>query len=120
MWQGMNQRKFPRTRCQCTVKMRQQGATHTIASSTENIGLGGVCVLLERGLDVFSPVELELALPDGKPLSRASGTIVWVVRRRELKKGPSFDTGIEFAELQPEDKARLEAIIDKIAPSVNP
>ena len=116
MWQGINQRRFPRAKCQCMVKIRQQGTTQTIAASTENVGLGGVCVLLEKGLDIFSPVELELVLEDGKAPLKIHGTIVWVVRRRELKKGPVFDTGIEFAELAAEEKARLDAVIDKISP----
>ncbi len=113
-WQGIDQRRFPRVNYQCTVTLRPTGKEEAaIQAVTENVGQGGVCVLLEKGLDIFSPVELELKLDDGKPPVHVEGTIVWVVRRRELKKGPSFDTGIEFAELTPEDKARLEAIIDK-------
>ena len=113
MWQGIDQRRFPRAKYQCTVKLTQEGGTTTTSAVTENIGLGGVCVLLEKGLDIFSPVELELTLSDGKLPLKVKGTIVWVVRRRELKKGPCFDTGVEFSELSPEDKARLEAEIAK-------
>ncbi|MBI3317710.1 MAG: PilZ domain-containing protein [Candidatus Omnitrophica bacterium] len=117
MWQGIDQRRFPRARCQCVVNLRQpvKGAG-AFRAVTENIGLGGICVLLEQGLEIFSPVELELTLEDGKPPIKAQGTIVWVVRRREVKKGPSFDTGVEFAGLLPEDKARLEALMDKLSP----
>lgn len=113
MWQGIDQRRFPRAQYQCTVKVAQEGNLPDIAAVTENVGLGGVCLLLEKGLDIFSPVELELALSDGKPPLKIKGTIVWVVRRRELKKGPCFDTGVEFAGLSEEEKARLEAEIAK-------
>lgn len=115
MWQGMDQRRFPRCKYKCVVALRQGGGS-TFSAVTENIGMGGVCVLLEKGFDIFSPVDLELTLEDGKPPIRVQGTIVWVVRRREVKKGPQFDTGVEFAQLGPEDKARLEALIDKIGP----
>lgn len=114
MWQGIDQRRFPRAQYQCTVHLSQQGTPSAIATVTENIGLGGVCILLEKGLDIFSPVEVELRLTDGRPPLRVKGTIVWVVRRRDLRKGPSFDTGVEFAELSPEDKARIEALIAKM------
>ena len=118
MWQGINQRRFPRAKCQCKVKLKQQGHTFTISTVTENVGLGGVCIYLEKGLDIFSPVDLELILGDGKPPVRVQGTIVWVVRRRELKKVSCFDTGVEFTELSPQDKARLDSVIDKVnAPS---
>jgi len=93
------------------VNIRQEGKTSLITTETENVGLGGVCVLLERELNIFSPVELELTLVDEKPPLKVQGTIVWVVRRADRKKGPCFDTGIEFAELTPEHKTRLQAVI---------
>jgi len=113
VWQGMDQRRFPRVKYHCVVNLRQEGKRATIAAATENIGLGGVCVLLERELNIFSPVELELRLGDGKSPIKVQGTVVWVVRRGEMKKGPHFDTGIEFTELSGEDKDRLEAVLDK-------
>lgn len=102
------------------VKLTQEGKIFILTAVTENIGLGGVCVLLELGLDVFSPVELELNLGDGRDPLKLQGTIVWAVRRRELKKGATFDTGIEFAQMTQEDRARLEAVIDKVAPPTSP
>lgn len=113
MWQGIDQRRFPRAQYKCQVGLRQPGGASVVSALTENVGMGGVCVLLDKGLDIFSPVELDLTLEDGKPPLHIKGTIVWVVRRREFRKGPSFDTGVEFSELSPEDKARIEAILDK-------
>ncbi len=114
MWQGMNQRRFPRLKSPCVVKLHQEGvADTTISTTTENIGLGGICVLLDRGMDIFSPVDLELHLEAGKPVLKTQGTIVWVVLRRDNKKKPSFDTGIEFSGLLADDRARLEALLDK-------
>ncbi len=115
MWQGIDQRRFPRAKYKCTVILRKQGEPSSISSVTENVGLGGVCVFLERSVDIFSPVEIELNLDDGKPPVKSGGTVVWVVRRGEVRRGASFDTGIEFSQLTPEDKARLEAIIEKQA-----
>ncbi len=113
VWQGIDQRRFPRIQYACKVTLKQPQDAKTVSSVTENVGLGGVCVLLEEGMDIFSPVDLELTLDDGRGPIKVEGTIVWVVRHREIKKGPSFDTGVEFAQLVPEDKARLEAVIDK-------
>lgn len=114
MWQGMNQRRFPRVGYHCTVSMSQGGKYSTIPAVTENLGLGGVCLMLEQEFDIFSPAGLELNLEDGKPPVQVKGTIVWVVRRRELGKKMAFDTGIEFSNLSPQDKARIEAVLDKI------
>jgi len=113
LWQGMDQRRFPRAKYKCVVKLKQEGDSAPIAATTENIGLGGICVLLERGLDIFSPVDLEITLEDGQPPLSTNGTIVWVVRRGDLKRKPAFDTGIEFSDLPPEVKTRIEAVLDK-------
>lgn len=114
VWEGINQRRFPRAKYECKVTLNQQGGGVPISAVTENIGLGGVCVLLEKGFDVFSPAELELALKDGLPPLKVQGTVVWVVRRRGVKQGPSYDTGVEFVQLLPEDKSRLEALLSKL------
>jgi hypothetical protein len=113
MWQGMNQRKFPRANYKCVVKLHQKGGGTSIPAVTENIGLGWVCIILEQGLDIFSPVDLEITLDDGKGAVKAQGTIVWVVRRRQIRKKPQFDTGVEFSGLSALNKARLEAVLDK-------
>lgn len=113
MWQGIDQRRFPRAKYKCTVILREQGESSSISAVTENVGIGGICILLQRSVDIFSAVEVELQLDDGKPPVKTGGTVVWVVRRGELRRGSSFDTGIEFSQLTPEDKARLEAIIEK-------
>lgn len=115
MWQGMNQRKFPRANYRCVVRLRQKGKSTAISAVTENVGMGGICVLLERGLDIFSPVELEIHLDEGKPPLKAQGTVVWVVRRRQLHRGSQFDTGVEFSALSSENRSRLQAVLDKSA-----
>lgn len=114
MWQGINQRRFPRAQYRCVVNLQQEGKDAALSTVTENVGLGGICVLLDKGLDIFSPVEISITMEDGKPPLRIRGTVVWVVRRRGLT-GSKFDTGIEFVELTAPDKARLEAVIDKMA-----
>ena len=113
MWQGIDQRRFPRASYKCVVTLSQQGQSATVDTVTENVGLGGIAVLLDRSFDIFSAVDLEVSLDDGKPPLRVQGTVVWVVRRRDVKKGPSFDTGIKFSDLPAEDRARIEAVIDK-------
>ncbi|MBI3317576.1 MAG: PilZ domain-containing protein [Candidatus Omnitrophica bacterium] len=98
----------------CVVRVTpERKASSAISAVTENIGLGGVCLLLEKGLEIFSPVQLELDLKDsGHPL-RLEGTVVWVVRRREFRKGATYDTGVEFSELSPQDRSRIEAVVDR-------
>ncbi|MBI4227869.1 MAG: PilZ domain-containing protein [Candidatus Omnitrophica bacterium] len=110
-WSGLDQRKFPRIRHACVVSLRQATARPSLATTTENIGVGGICVLLGQGLDIFAPVDVELALNDGHPPIACRGMVAWVVRRRELNRPPIFDTGIEFVNLAPDDHARVERLL---------
>jgi c-di-GMP-binding flagellar brake protein YcgR len=111
----MDKRRFPRASYKCSVSLKQKGETAVLQTVTENLGLGGVCVLLDKGLDIFSPVSLEIKLDEAQPPVSVLGTIVWVVRRREFKKGSSFDTGIEFSELSPPNRSKIEAVLAKLA-----
>ena len=113
-WAGMDQRRFPRIRHACVVSLRQATGRPSIATTTENIGMGGVCVLLEQGLDIFAPVDVEVTLNDGRPALACRGMVAWVVRRREWQQPVVFDTGIEFVGLDPEDRTRLETLLARI------
>lgn len=115
MWDGINRRRFPRADYPCQIKVRSKKGKETLASHTENIGCGGICTILEKGLGLFSNVQLELDLQDGQLPIKTEGTIVWVVKRHEIKKDRPgyFDTGIEFKNLDAQAIARIEAIVNK-------
>lgn len=115
-WSGIDKRKFARVFFECTVTVKKKGTPLVFHTHTENISLGGICVILGKELFKYTPVELELFLPDDFPPVRCRGTIVWSIKRAEyLKKKPSqYDTGIEFAELFDEDKARIERIVNEL------
>ncbi len=81
---------------------------------TENIGLGGICVILHEDLRIFHNVELEIYLEDGKKPISCSGSIMWVVKRTDARGKVSYDTGIEFSNLDKEGTARITAIVEEI------
>lgn len=112
-WEGINRRRFPRANYACVVRIRRKGSAEAFHTRTENIGCGGVCVMLPKEIGIFSPVEIELDLESGEHKISCDGTIVWVVRRTEIDKDvPNFfDTGIEFVNLKKEDKSRIDKII---------
>jgi hypothetical protein len=114
-WEGINRRRFPRAEYACTVRIRRKGQADTFNTHTENIGCGGICVILPKDAKIFSPVEVNLDLADNDPKIKCDGTIVWVIRSSEIDKGgPNvYDTGIEFANLTTEDRERVEKIITK-------
>jgi len=115
-WDGINRRRFPRANYPCLIKITSKKARFSISAHTENIGCGGICVFLARDLGRFTPVELELALPNGQPPVRSAGRTVWVVKGRYPGKKPPkrYDTGIEFVDLSEDYRKRIDHIIDDI------
>ena len=116
MWNGIDRRKFPRVHYRCVIYMRKKGSTKTISTRTENLGAGGICVVVREDLGLFQGVDLELDLENGIPENiKCSGTVVWVVKKRDVKaKGAVYyDTGIEFVDISENGKNRILKIVDE-------
>lgn len=120
MWDGMNRREFPRVDYKCTITIQSRSGTpKTISTRTENVGIGGVCIVLKEPLELFSKVALELVLDDGNTPIRTDGSVMWVIKSGPAsgKGAPSFDTGVEFSKLRELDKERITKVVKKVLSS---
>ncbi|OGX02994.1 MAG: hypothetical protein A3G87_05015 [Omnitrophica bacterium RIFCSPLOWO2_12_FULL_50_11] len=103
-WSGFDQRSFPRVQAKCDIRILQS-AGGIIRTKTENLGAGGVRVILEQELEKLSRVHLRVTLPGSSTSFHCDGRIVWTVRSTEPRLHQvAYDTGIEFLNLRPEDK----------------
>ena len=114
MWDGFNKRKFPRLNLRCELIVRNQTPGEQILrTQTENLGAGGICVILEKSLERFSTVSLRLELDPNLPWIECLGKVVWSVPSREaVSKKESFDTGIEFLNLDPAQQELFRHYVD--------
>lgn len=112
-WGGADRRQFPRADYECVVRIRHKGGTEEYQTKTENIGCGGICVLLPKELKIFSQVEVELKLGTSNEPIKCDGTVVWSVERSKIDKGSPqiFDIGVEFVNLNARDRARIEQVV---------
>ncbi len=56
-----NRRKYPRANYPCQLTMwLANGTNETILANTSNIGLGGLCVHLNQGIDLGTKVDIQL------------------------------------------------------------
>ena len=118
MWEGINKRKFPRANYRCLLAIGREQSLRYLLTHTENIGVGGICAILDDHLPVFSRVDIELALKDERAPVQCAGNVVWGVKNRSFKNSRQitrFDTGIEFIDLKTSDRERIEKIVSKIA-----
>ncbi len=110
MWDGFNKRKFPRLALNCEITIQSEDSSKALLATTENLGVGGVCVILNKAFERFTKCNLRLEL-GGKQLDCA-GRVVWAVPTRELGKRTHFDTGIEFLGLEAEAMQNIREFIE--------
>lgn len=114
MWNEINRRKFPRVHYKCLICINKKSSAKAISTRTENIGEGGICVVVDRDLGLFQGVNVELNLENGISSKIAcNGTVVWVVKKRNAKEkaATQYDTGIEFVNIGDEGKNRIAKIV---------
>ena len=119
IWEGINKRKFPRVSYKCLIRVSAEGVEEVIETFTENIGSGGICVVLEQRLGLFEKVEMNIFIEEGVPAIECRGTIVWVVGRQHSSKAEIdlYDTGIEFQDIKAEDRKRISTLVEDILES---
>ncbi|MBD3379257.1 MAG: hypothetical protein GF408_02225 [Candidatus Omnitrophica bacterium] len=119
MWEGINQRKFPRVNYKCLIKVSREDSEEVIDTYTENIGGGGICVVLDKDFGLFTSVDLELYIDDDRAPVTCTGSIVWVVKKHPATDSEpvTYDTGIEFSDLGEEDRSRIEGLVQRLLQS---
>ena len=116
MWNGINRRKFPRANYKCLIAIKKRLTSKVISTQTENIGAGGICVIIKEDLGLFQGVDLELFIDDNKTPVKCGGTVVWVVKKSEPKQKGTYlyDTGVEFIDIRPEDRDKITSAVDNL------
>ena len=116
-WDGLNRRKFPRANYPCLIIIRHNRVgPEAILTHTENIGIGGVCIILKRSIKLFTPVELEIDLLDTSSHIKCEAKVVWSVQRHssEETKPSFFDTGVEFTNVSAKDQQRINEVVGRL------
>ncbi len=116
-WDGLNRRRFPRVIYPCLIKLSCNGQKiEVFLTHTENVGIGGVGLIVKKEIKLFTDVELEIDLLDTDDHIYAKGKVVWVVRRKAIEeiKPMFYDIGIEFVDLSAKHKEHLKESINKI------
>ncbi len=112
LWDGFNKRKFPRLHLTCEVVVQPMGKQKAFTASTEDVGMGGVSVMLPEPLERFDRCKISLELKDGEPPVQCIGRSVWVIPSQDRKSAKkNFDTGFEFLDLDEFSRKRLRAFI---------
>lgn len=117
MWDGFNQRKFPRLNLECRITLAPGSSAAAISGTTENVGIGGVCLIQNQMLERFSACHIRLDLAKEEPPVECDARVVWAIPRKDpAAKEALYDTGIEFVNLPAAEIARVRRFIDERLP----
>ncbi len=113
---NQNRRRFPRIKygCQLTV-WRTDGSSDVFLCSTLNIGVGGVCVILNKALLVGSVVDMRIDFTNPSIPFKCRGIIV----RCMIETHARVEVGIEFEGLDEVKKSFLEGKISELIDKVD-
>jgi hypothetical protein len=110
--QEQERRKFPRAAFLCKIAVGSP--IRWLTSHTENLSAGGIKVILDEKLNVYTTVGLEIFFEKDKSI-KCKGRVAWVeeeVNPLEMASEPIiFITGIEFAEISDNDKQYIKRLI---------
>lgn len=113
MWDGFDKRNFPRINVRCEVNLKLADQTVPFSTVTQNLGCGGLCVLLDHPMERFSECDLRLTLDDKSPAIACRGKVSWVIPTRGLKsRKTQYDTGIEFLKMPQPHAVLIRAFIE--------
>lgn len=116
MWDGFDNRKFPRLNLNCDIKVKCAEDGTVIKSVTENVGVGGVAVILDKAIERFSTCELKFKVDDEQPEISCSGKVMWIVPMKDLHgRKTRYDVGIEFVDLDDEAREEIRTAIENFS-----
>jgi len=99
-------RRYPREPIYVGTEVRHNDSVLTRVIS-HDISVGGMHLLSPEELPKDKVMELEINAPS--PII-TRGKVVWT-KETETEEGKFFQTGIQFTEINPEDKLRIEAFV---------
>ena len=112
-WDGQERKKFPRAILPCKIIIDYLGKT--ITTQTENIGKGGIKLLLEEELDHSSIVGLILDIAKDKSI-KCEGQIIWVrkIIDPSRKETALYSTGVMFTTISKEDRRYIKDFVERL------
>jgi len=92
-------RKFQRINIACNVMVIFGERVLLFNTHSENLGSGGIRVILWEKLHVGTPVELELFFAENQKSSKCRGQVSWVKEKIGSGAESLFNTGIKFIDM---------------------
>lgn len=103
-------RRFPRVQAPVLYRPMDSGKFHGLHAPAD-VSLGGMRVYSDEYMKPGTPIQLEVLLPDRTSI-RCGAEVAWI----EGFAGPtgsSYEVGLKFTDMAPEDVARMESVLER-------
>lgn len=107
------QRAHPRLAVEVEVSMHTQHNFYT--GLTENLSEGGLFVATYENIPIGTSISVTVRLPNQNAI-KAEGTVRWVREHSDFTEDVSPGIGVQFTDLQPDDRRVIESFIKTRAP----
>ena len=109
-------RKFPRFRLSVQVRWQRYsgdaGAAPQNKGRVKNISAGGVCLVLQEGIEVGDVLAIEIELPGGKNIL-AKGRVIWIDKNVKIGEAEKvgYEGGVEFFDINKQTRKELDRFL---------
>ena len=111
----IEKRLYPRVNIVCKISAIFADRLLVFNTHTENVGEGGIRVILEERLNLSTMVDIELFLLDKELPIRCKGQVMWTAEIKPEKiKHRIFYTGIKFTELSDHNKEEIRKLVEDV------
>ena len=112
---AVERRQFPRASIMCKISTIFGERLLVFHSHTENVGVGGVRVILEEKLHIATEVRVELFLHHRDNPLTCKGQVAWVREMLPVGTVPRlFDTGIKFTDVPEAEQEELKKLVNSL------
>jgi len=108
---GVEKRKFKRINIACNVMVIFGERILLFNTHSENLGNGGMRVILWEKLHVGTPVELELFFTENQKSSKCRGEVSWVKEKIGSGGEGLFNTGIKFIDISNSVREEIKKLL---------
>jgi len=102
-------RLFSRFNISCNIAVTPNFRIVAFNARLENIGEGGIRIVLRERLDIATLLNLEISPLDERKSIICEGEVIWVNEKITEEGNRSFYTGIKFTNISEEDRAKIRS-----------
>ncbi|MFA5093703.1 MAG: PilZ domain-containing protein [Candidatus Omnitrophota bacterium] len=108
-------RQFERVNTAMSVQYRgiRQASDSVISAISRDVSAGGIRLLVDEFISVFTRLVLEIALPSIPNPVKVVSKVAWI---RKRPYGEQYEVGVEFMDMPEEDRRGICDFVERSAP----